>query len=141
MRHPELLAFFDKSVTHMRSLMENKNHDYAGPEAEDALSNFTTVEMLGAATTEQGFLTRMTDKFKRVITFCNVGVLKVKDEKVTDALLDLANYCILMAAYIHTKQMKRVTAEQPGQTVGGLSAPAVACTSVFTPNGWKPAHQ
>jgi hypothetical protein len=46
----------------------------------------------------------MSDKFARITTFVNKGVLKVKDESVEDTLLDLANYCILMAGYIKSKR-------------------------------------
>lgn len=111
MTQEELLKFFDESAAKMRSIMAAKNHDYAGPTqnadvGSDAFANFTRVEALGIATTEQGFLTRMTDKLCRVTTFANCGVLKVEDEKVTDTLLDLANYSILMAAYIKTKKLQ-----------------------------------
>lgn len=98
----ELLKFFDQSSVKMRKILEAKNADYTGN--NDAFANFTRVEAMGIATTEVGFLTRMTDKLCRVTTFAKIGVLKVSDESVTDTLLDLANYAILMAAYIKTKK-------------------------------------
>jgi hypothetical protein len=42
----------------------------------------------------------MMDKVKRLVTFCRGGVLRVKDEGPRDALMDILNYVILMAAYI-----------------------------------------
>lgn len=105
MNKAELLKFFDVIVAHMRDTMERKNSDYAGQRLDShAFTNFTTVELLNVTDTERGFLTRMSDKFCRIITFVNVGVLKVKDESVVDTLIDLANYSILMAAYIKSKK-------------------------------------
>ena len=97
----------------MVAITEAKNADYAG-DGTDPFFNFTRVEQLGICATERGFLTRMTDKMARIITFVNVGVLKVKDESVVDTLLDLANYCILLAGYIQSKRDK----EEP-KGVGG----------------------
>jgi hypothetical protein len=62
------------------------------------------VESIGFASTEQGFLTRITDKLMRVSTFVKTGILKVADEKVEDTLLDMANYCLLMICYLRSKK-------------------------------------
>jgi len=62
------------------------------------------VEILGI-TTEQGFLTRMMDKMKRIASFAEKGELQVKDESVTDTLRDLANYACLLAGYIESKKV------------------------------------
>lgn len=105
MNQQELLEFFDQTVLRMRAIMHAKNNDYAGQSINKCtFANFTRVEALGIATTEQGFLTRMMDKLCRITTFTQKGVLSVADEKVSDTLLDLANYAILMAAYIHSKK-------------------------------------
>jgi hypothetical protein len=80
-----------------------KNADYTGG-ADDPFSNFRLVEALGIGSAEQGFLTRMTDKLSRISSFTKQGTLMVKDESVEDTLLDLANYCLLMAAYLKDKQ-------------------------------------
>lgn len=80
-----------------------KNADYCGV-AGDPFANFTRVEGMGIATTEQGFLTRMLDKFCRITSFAQQGTLQVKDESVEDTLLDLANYSILLAGYIRAKR-------------------------------------
>lgn len=80
-----------------------KNADYTGSNA-DPFSNFTRVEILGITTAEKGFLTRITDKFCRIISFDQRGELSVKDETVEDTLMDLANYCILMAGYLRHKR-------------------------------------
>lgn len=105
MTKDELVTFFDSTVAHMRSTLIAKNSDYAGNAMlNDVFSNFTRVESLGIATTEQGFLTRMTDKLCRVASIVSTGKTAVSDEKVTDTLVDLANYSILMAAFLKSKK-------------------------------------
>jgi len=71
----------------------------------DPFGNFNRVDQLGICSTEQGFLTRMTDKFCRIISFVQKGELLVKEESVQDTLHDLANYCALMSGYIESKKL------------------------------------
>jgi hypothetical protein len=92
--------FFAKALEISRA----KNADYTGKN-DDPFSNFRSVEVLGI-TTEQGFLTRMMDKMKRIASFAEKGELQVKDESVTDTLRDLANYSCLLAAYIESQKTK-----------------------------------
>ncbi len=103
MNKPQLFEFHKKFCKDMLVLCQNKNADYTGA-SDDPFFNFTRVEATDICSTEQGFLTRMTDKSSRLISFVKQGVLKVKDESVRDTLLDMANYCILMAAYIESKK-------------------------------------
>ncbi len=98
-----LLAQLKEYTTRMVETAAKKNADYAGASVAP-FANFSHVETLGIATTEQGFLTRMTDKLCRVATFAKKGVLQVSDESVEDTLLDLSNYALLMAAYIKAKK-------------------------------------
>lgn len=102
MNRTELAAFHKEFCDKMHATMAAKNSDYTG-DTEDPFSNFTTVEKLGIASTEQGFLTRMSDKMKRIISFVNKGDYLVKDESVQDTLMDFANYCIILAAYLRSK--------------------------------------
>lgn len=81
-----------------------KNADYTG-KTSDPFANFKAVEVLGIST-EQGFLTRMMDKMKRIASFVENGELLVKDESVTDTLQDLANYSCLLAGYIESKKAR-----------------------------------
>lgn len=91
----------------MQQICRAKNSDYAGLKGgADAFANFRHVETLGIATTAQGFLTRMTDKLARLATFAQTGTLAVKDESATDTLQDLANYCVLMAAWLRSETPK-----------------------------------
>jgi hypothetical protein len=87
----------------MHEVTKRKNADYTGG-GEDAFANFTRVESMGIATTEQGFLVRMNDKMSRIASFVKNGQLQVKDESVMDTLLDLANYSILMMGYLQGKK-------------------------------------
>jgi len=103
MNHEEYLKFHKEACEKLVSITAAKNHDYAGG-GNHAFKNFTMVEALGITSTEQGFLTRMTDKMTRIINFVNSGVLKVQDEKIEDTLFDLANYSILLAGYIRSKR-------------------------------------
>ena len=97
MNRTELLEFHGAMCAQAAEIMAAKNHDYTGEEASP-FANFEACEAMGITTTELGMLTRMTDKFKRLITFAKCGQLKVKDEGVRDTCLDLVNYAILFAA-------------------------------------------
>jgi hypothetical protein len=81
-------------------LCAKKNHDYAGAGGHTPFRNFETVEFLGLSTTETGILIRMSDKLNRMVTFAKDGKLEVPSESAKDALLDIVNYSVLLAAYI-----------------------------------------
>lgn len=97
------LAFAKSTTEKMLQISKQKNADYTGGNS-DPFANFTRVEALGICSTEQGFLTRMTDKMCRISSFVKNGTLEVKDESVEDTLIDLANYCILMLGYLEQKK-------------------------------------
>lgn len=103
MTREEFLQFHWDTVNKMAQITAAKNADYTGA-SDDPFANFTNVESLGICSTEQGFATRMTDKLSRISSFIKSGTLQVKDESVTDTLLDLANYCILFAGYLESKK-------------------------------------
>jgi|LULL01.1.fsa_nt_gb hypothetical protein len=104
MTREEFLKFHEDFTGKMRSICVRKNNDYAGAGGEDAFANFSRVEAMGIAKTEQGFLTRMLDKMSRLSTFVESGELLVKDESVEDTLVDLANYSALLAGFIASKK-------------------------------------
>lgn len=105
MNRSDLLTYFQEKTKLMIDTMQTKNADYTG-QGDDPFTNFSHVEALGIAPTEIGFLTRMTDKLCRIVSFVKKGTLQVKDESVEDTLIDLANYCLLFAAYIKSKKVK-----------------------------------
>ena len=107
----QLLQFHLALCYQSYQVMESKNHDYAGAGGESPFRNFTSPEALGIATTEQGILIRMTDKLNRLVTFCRDGKLEVTNETARDAVVDIINYSVILAAYMQAKAV----AHNPGQ--------------------------
>ena len=103
MTKEKYFRFHKKFCDDMISITKKKNADYTGNN-KDPFANFTTVERIGICSTEQGFLTRMSDKLCRINSFAQKGELLVKDESVQDTLHDLANYCALMSGYIESQK-------------------------------------
>jgi hypothetical protein len=108
MNREQYLKFFKDTTDKMFEITKKKNHDYSGADGVNPFSNFTRVEALGICSTEQGFLTRMSDKMSRIATFVSAGELQVKDESVEDTLIDLANYSLLMLGYIKSKKKPEI---------------------------------
>lgn len=103
MNRDDLLKFMVETHTTLIETTKRKNSDYAGKGGENPFANFERVEAMGICSTEKGFLCRMTDKMSRISSLVDSGDQQVKDESVTDTLLDLANYSILLMAYIKSK--------------------------------------
>ncbi len=103
MTKDEYMKLHEELCQKMMTITKAKNADYTGGSA-DPFANFARVEALGICSTEQGFLTRMTDKLCRINSFVQKGTLQVKDESVEDTLLDLANYSILLIGYLKSKK-------------------------------------
>jgi len=74
---------FDEITTKMRDIYVKKNTDY-GDSVSQTYKDFGLVS----------FLVRMQDKMNRLKSLSKADAL-VKDEKIEDTLLDLANYSIL----------------------------------------------
>lgn len=110
MSKEEFFEFFEKTTSDMIAISRAKNADYTGV-GTSPFANFERVQQLGICSTEQGFLTRMSDKLSRIASYCAKGELLVKDEGVEDTLKDLANYSILMLGYLEEK--KRRAASMP----------------------------
>ena len=106
MTKEEYLDYHRDMCKRMVDITAAKNADYTGSDP-DPFGNFSRVDVMGICSVEQGFLVRMSDKISRIISFVQKGVLLVKDESVEDTLLDLANYCILMAGYIKSKRLSQ----------------------------------
>lgn len=76
---------FNEILEELRKTYEVKNADY-GDSVGDTYNKFGDVS----------FLTRITDKYNRILSLSNKGECgAVKDEKLDDTILDLANYCVL----------------------------------------------
>lgn len=102
MTREQYIERFEELTFQMLETTKRKNADYTGDDSQP-FKNFTMVETMGFATAEQGFLTRIMDKMMRVSSFIKNGTLQVVDEKVTDTLLDAANYCLLMICYLESQ--------------------------------------
>ena len=65
---------------------KNKNHDYGDSFGE----TFNKLGIISA-------VTRISDKYNRLVSLCMLPEeeRKVKDESISDTLLDMANYCIM----------------------------------------------
>jgi hypothetical protein len=103
MTQQQLIDFATKKYARCVEIMKAKNHDYSY--GEEALSNFKAVELFGVRT-EDGFLTRLMDKLKRIsnLTRYTAAVL---DEKIEDTILDAINYLMLLLAYLEEKHDKQ----------------------------------
>ena len=100
----ELLEYHADFCQRGWDIVKKKNHDYAGAAGDTPFANFEASEKIGITTTEKGILVRMLDKMMRLSTFADAGELKVENESVEDACLDIANYCVLLSAYIKDKK-------------------------------------
>jgi hypothetical protein len=80
------LDIYEYILNGLEQTYKNKNNDYGNSVAD-------TYEKFG----DLSFLVRITDKYNRLLTLCNPNApeQKVKDEKIDDTILDLANYCLL----------------------------------------------
>lgn len=76
---------YNSIIENMSKTYEAKNADY-GDSVGDTYNKFGDVS----------FLTRITDKYNRILSLSDKGECEaVKDEKLDDTILDLANYCVL----------------------------------------------
>jgi hypothetical protein len=104
MNRNELFKHHNELCAMALSIMEKKNHDYAGESGDTPFANFSRTEAMGVCSTEQGFLVRVVDKVSRLSTFCQAGTLKVDNESYEDAILDIINYMILFSGYLKEKE-------------------------------------
>lgn len=76
---------YNSIIENMSKTYEAKNADY-GDSVGDTYNKFGDVS----------FLTRITDKYNRILSLSDKGECgEVTDEKLDDTILDLANYCVL----------------------------------------------
>jgi hypothetical protein len=107
---------FKEYLKEMLELHNKKSHDYA--KNEDKFSNFKMCEELGICTTEEGFIVRITDKVCRISQLLK-KTGRVQDEKITDTLLDLAIYSLILREYIETEKDSKFT--ETMSFLGGVS--------------------
>lgn len=109
MNREDYFQFHQKMCKDALELSMLKNHDYSGGrDGTHPFQNFEFVESMGIGiTTEQGFMVRLGDKFKRLSGFCKTGQFQVSDESFRDTCVDVINYICLLAAYMdHRKTVE-----------------------------------
>lgn len=76
----------------LNEVYAKKNHDYGNSFGE-------TFDKLGIISA----VTRISDKYNRLTSLCMLPEeeRRVKDESITDTLLDMANYCIMTVIELH----------------------------------------
>ena len=81
-----LVTEHKKICIELNKTYERKNHDYGNSFGE-------TYNKLGIISA----VTRISDKYNRLVSLCTLpeNERQVKDESISDTLLDLANYCIM----------------------------------------------
>lgn len=104
MNRQDYFDFHADFCRRMQEITQKKNRDYAG-DGDDPFANFRVVEKIGVCSVEQGFLTRMSDKFIRMVNLSDGRDPAVVDESLEDTILDLANYCALLAGYLRSKKL------------------------------------
>ena len=76
---------YNAIISDLAKTYEAKNADY-GDSVGDTYKKFGDVS----------FLTRITDKYNRILSLADKGECgAVRDESMDDTILDMANYCIL----------------------------------------------
>ncbi len=83
---------FENILTEMLDTYRAKNHDY-GNSFSDLFKEFGMTSVV----------IRLSDKLNRLKTLCKTQA-QVKDEKIEDTLLDLANYSILALMELRKKE-------------------------------------
>lgn len=120
MLRTELVVLHQELCGDARRLLEKKNQDYA--EENSIFGNLDMPEHAGLTSTETGIVIRMFDKMARVAK----GVkrpLACEDEKLSDTLLDLINYAVLLEAKLRTRSTPVQSNEPPsGSKYAGLNA-------------------
>ena len=78
---------YERIVNETVELCKRKNADY-GSSVQDTYEKFGDVS----------YLVRITDKYNRICSLLENGKVEVRDESITDTIVDLANYCFLWAS-------------------------------------------
>lgn len=84
-QRPENLVKFGNILDLMSRIYEAKNHDY-GNSFSQSIQSYGPI----------AGLTRISDKFHRLESLIIKGDRMVKDERIGDTLLDMANYCVML---------------------------------------------
>lgn len=89
----------------MKQTHIDKNSGYAGKNNPDTFANFRESERFGVSAF-LGCMTRLSDKFIRVCNLIRDPSNEKVGEKLTDTLIDLANYCLIAICLWEEKKEK-----------------------------------
>jgi hypothetical protein len=93
MTKQEQQEFFDQYVDKMRDVLLNKGDDYANA---DRLSNFKLAGLIAGGSAKTNCLNLIATKVARLGVLLN-SKDKPKNESISDSIMDLANYALLLA--------------------------------------------
>jgi len=91
-----------------RALSKNKQNDYTTHNVSDdpmvVFQNYMNPEKLGISSTETTLLSRLCDKYSRLINIATSGTCSVSDETIDDTVLDMLNILVILSYYIKLKR-------------------------------------
>jgi hypothetical protein len=90
---------FETILNHMATVYQAKNNDYG--------SSYKLAPALLGIPVHVGLLVRMTDKIARACKLAQGQEAQVKDESLTDTLVDLANYAVLAVMAVESEKSGR----------------------------------
>lgn len=93
MTKQEQQEFFDEYINKMRDVLLNKGDDYANA---DRLSNFKLAGLIAGGNAKINCLNLIATKVARLGVLINSND-KPKNESISDSIMDLANYSLLLA--------------------------------------------
>lgn len=95
----EQFEHFQKFTNRMKTILDKKGDDYAN---EDRLSNFKSTAQITKSTPAQVILNLIGIKLARLGELLNLRGVP-KNEPVSDSIVDMANYLVLLDAYLNEK--------------------------------------
>ncbi len=96
----ELQDSIKKTFEQGIKIVEAKNTDYVS--SSDGLRNFRSAELVGISI-EKSILVRLMDKINRIINLLD-RKQTVKDESITDSILDAINYLAILKAKLEDQK-------------------------------------
>ena len=96
----QLQQSIKKTFQEALKIVEAKNKDYAS--SDDGLKNFRSAELVKVSM-EKAILVRLLDKISRIGNLLDKSNA-VKDESITDSILDAINYLAILKAKLEDKK-------------------------------------
>jgi len=100
MNSTEFVQSIENTYKTAVEIVKAKNHDYAG--TTDPFKNFKNSEFFNIPV-EKGILVRLGDKMARISNLLD-SEAQVKDEKITDSIVDALNYLAILKAWLEAKK-------------------------------------